>query len=336
MFVGRARTIVWEDIHTGRRGIAFEHSSASRLGKEQKQAMASAGCVAQVVGAQHIIEALPTTCRALKVHSQKQLSVCKGLSSSPLCLRQTWQKRLPRFAAVKELDSQRNLCVIKAEAYSGGVQQYGTSSQYTPEEDPEEANKRVMVSKRLESTARYFRRLGALGFWSQLVCSIVAAVILAFSVVVSGTATAPVTTYLTCAGIAAAFLSTFWSYGYMRLANRLQSVLNNPSKAPPRASVIDNLKSGLIINLLGAGAALLGLQATVGVLVGKALTSSYTPFSPGAPPGYSPVLALDVFLIQASGNTLLSHFLGLGFTLELLRALTLQQPPPDNVIPKPA
>lgn len=48
------------------------------------------------------------------------------------------------------------------------------------------------------------------------------------------------------------------------------------------------------------GATLLGLQATVGVLVAKALTSSSTPYLQGAPQGYSPVLALDVFLVQVS------------------------------------
>lgn len=69
-------------------------------------------------------------------------------------------------------------------------------------------------------------------------------------------------------------------------------------KAPPRAQVVKNLKNGIIINLLGLGATLLGLQATVGVLVAKALTSSSTPYLQGAPAGFSPVLALDVFLVQ--------------------------------------
>lgn len=91
-------------------------------------------------------------------------------------------------------------------------------------------NDRFQVAKRLESTARYFRRLGSIGFWGQLVCTVVSAVILVFSIVVTGTATTPVTTYLSCGGIAAGFLSTFWSYGYMRLANRLRSAVDNPSK----------------------------------------------------------------------------------------------------------
>lgn len=156
----------------------------------------------------------------------------------------------------------------------------------------------LQVSKRLERTAGYFKRLGQLGFWGQLVCTVVAGVILAFSVVITGQATAPVSTYLTAGGIAAAFLSVFWSFGYIRLAKRLREAINDPAKAPPRAEVVKNLKNGIVINLIGLGSSLLGLQATVGVLVAKALTSSTTPYLQGAPQGFSPVLALDVFLVQ--------------------------------------
>jgi hypothetical protein len=46
------------------------------------------------------------------------------------------------------------------------------------------------------------------------------------------------------------------------------------------------------------GAAVLGLQATVGALLAKALTASSVPYYQGIPPGQSPVLALDIFLVQ--------------------------------------
>lgn len=59
-----------------------------------------------------------------------------------------------------------------------------------------------------------------------------------------------------------------------------------------------SLKNGIVVNLLGLGAAILGMQATVGLLVAKALTSSANPYNQGIAPGYSPVLALDVFLVQ--------------------------------------
>lgn len=69
-------------------------------------------------------------------------------------------------------------------------------------------------------------------------------------------------------------------------------------QAPPRVDVVKSLKNGIVVNLLGMGAAILGMQATVGLLVAKALTSSVNPYYQGTSPGYSPVLALDVFLVQ--------------------------------------
>lgn len=187
----------------------------------------------------------------------------------------------------------------------------------------------LQVSKRLERTAGYFKRLGQLGFWGQLVCTVVAGVILAFSVVITGQATAPVSTYLTAGGIAAAFLSVFWSFGYIRLAKRLREAINDPAKAPPRAEVVKNLKNGIVINLIGLGSSLLGLQATVGVLVAKALTSSTTPYLQGAPQGFSPVLALDVFLVQVHQKHLFAfqivwiHNLNLVMFLVPLRLVVL-------------
>ncbi|KAG2261970.1 hypothetical protein Bca52824_069049 [Brassica carinata] len=190
------------------------------------------------------------------------------------------------------------------------------------------------VAKRLEKTSRYFKRLGSIGFWGQLVSTLVAAVILSFSIVVTGKPTSPAF-YATASGIAAAFVSVFWSFGYIRLSETLRRTAADPAKAPPRADVVKGLRSGIMINLLGMGAAILGMQATVGFLVAKALTTSANPFYQGVSQGYSPVLALDVFLVQASANTLLSHFLGLVCSLELLRSVTVPNSE-SIVVPKVA
>lgn len=205
-----------------------------------------------------------------------------------------------------------------------------SSAAFTPSNEESEKAKLDQVAKRLEKTARHFKRLGSLGFWGQLVCTIVSAVILSFSVVVTGKVTSPATFYATAGGIAAAFISVFWSFGYIRLSERLRRTANDPTKAPPRSDVVKSLQNGIALNLLGMGSAILGMQATVGFLVAKALTSSANPYYQGIAPGSSPVLALDVFLVQASANTILSHFLGLLFSLELLRSVTL---PPSEALP---
>ncbi|CAM0908840.1 unnamed protein product [Alopecurus aequalis] len=194
----------------------------------------------------------------------------------------------------------------------------------SPEEEVENA-KLAQVSKRLQKTARYFKNLGTLGFWSQLVCTTVSAGILSFSAVATGNATSPFTFYLTAAGIVAAFFSVFRSFGYIRLSERLGRTATEPAKAPPRAEVVKNLRNSIALNVIGMGAAVLGMQATVGALVAKALTTSSVPYYQGVSAGQSPVLALDVFLVQASANTILSHFLGLSSSLELLRSVTISQ-----------
>ncbi|XP_047337904.1 protein TIC 21, chloroplastic-like [Impatiens glandulifera] len=205
-------------------------------------------------------------------------------------------------------------------------------SYQSPINDDLEKAKLAQVSKRLLATSANFKRFGSLGFWGQLTCTIVSAVILSFSVVVTGQITSPTTFYLNAAGIAAGFISIFWSFGYIRLSEKLRKTANQPSKAPPRAEVVQSLKNGILLNLLGMGAAILGMMATVGSLVAKSLTSSANPFGQGISPGYKPVLALDVFLVQASANTILSHFLGLVFSLELLRSVTLS---PSDSTPIP-
>lgn len=62
--------------------------------------------------------------------------------------------------------------------------------------------------------------------------------------------------------------------------------------------MVKSLQNGIVLNILGMGSAIIGMQATVGFLVAKALTSSANPYYQGLSPGYSPVLALDVFLVQ--------------------------------------
>ncbi len=63
--------------------------------------------------------------------------------------------------------------------------------------------------------------------------------------------------------------------------------------------VVDLVTRGCMINLLGLGSTLLGIQALVGVLVAKTLSNATAnPFIASAAGVYNPVLALDVFLVQ--------------------------------------
>jgi hypothetical protein len=150
-----------------------------------------------------------------------------------------------------------------------------------------------------------------------------------------------VSLYATLFGVVAAFVSTFWAYGYTRLARRLRALAAAAARGGPlpadmvrKGDVVATLRAGSYINMAGLASTLLGLQATVGLLVAKTLSNATAnPFLAGGAGSYSPVLALDVFLVQASTNTALCHFCSLLASLWLMRALGAPAPAPPGAKP---
>ncbi|EIE19576.1 hypothetical protein COCSUDRAFT_19300, partial [Coccomyxa subellipsoidea C-169] len=207
--------------------------------------------------------------------------------------------------------------------------------------------------KSLSRAAKSCRQIGWFSFWTQLSLSIVSAGILLFSVAFTSQNGPAVSVYLTLFGIVAGFVSTFWSFGYTRLARRLRGYLQGELRRVRKSDVVYTLQTGCWINILGMAATLLGLQArpsigllatglhssaTVGLLVAKTLTNATAnPFLAGGAGAYNPVLALDVFLVQASTNTLLSHFASLLCSLYIMRVIS-QNPsvPPESLGAVPA
>ncbi|GBF97584.1 TIC, chloroplastic-like [Raphidocelis subcapitata] len=174
----------------------------------------------------------------------------------------------------------------------------------------------------LARAAGAMRRYGWLAFWVQLTMSTVSGTILLFSAAFTSQSGPRASLYLTLVGILAGFLSTFWAYGYQRIAARMQEFLDGADVARvKKQQVMDNIVRGVLINIAGMGSTLLGVSTLVGLLVAKTLTNaSVNPFAAGAG-GYNPVLALDVFLVQAATNTLLGHFASLLCSLWLLNVI---------------
>ena len=69
-----------------------------------------------------------------------------------------------------------------------------------------------------------------------------------------------VSLYLTLFGIVAGFVSTFWSFGYTRLARRLRGYLEGGLRRVRKNDVVYTLQNGCWINILGIISTLLGLQ----------------------------------------------------------------------------
>lgn len=199
------------------------------------------------------------------------------------------------------------------------------------------------VAKRsLQIAANATGQVGWISFWTQLALSIVSAVILLFSVAFTSQNGPGVSLYLTLFGVVASFLSTFWAYGITRLSLRLQRYAKSGPQADltriKKKDVLQNLEQGCWINIAGMISTLLGLQATVGLLVAKTLTNATAnPFLSGGAGSYNPVLALDVFQVQASTNTLLSHFVSMLCCLWLIRVVGRNTTTPSGVtMPAPA
>lgn len=253
-----------------------------------------------------------------------------------------------------------NFLCLQCKAFSIDPEDAALNSQIEEQKNVEKDPISEVARQNLGDASNAFRRYGWLAFWGQLVLTTVAAVIILFSMAFTSQAGPQVSLYLTIFSVSMGYLSTFWSFGYTRLSRRLRafldaagdyvtgerqaSVSSSPSSPKPprpvrRSEVIGMLEKGAIINVLGAGASLLALQATIGMLVAKTLTTaSVNPFLASSSNSWNPVLAFDVFNVQATTNSLLSHFFSLILSLWILRIVS-NRPSAARVmsrIPKPS
>lgn len=171
-----------------------------------------------------------------------------------------------------------------------------------------------------ERTAVSLRNLSVVSFWTQLSLSVVSGIILFFAIN-SGTAPgrAPnVSVWFTLVGVILSFFSTFLAHGFRRTARAILV----KGDAVATGKVVTSLLRAITINLWGLGATVIGLQATVGTLVAKTLTtSSQNPYTVNPTTTAGAPAALDAFSIQASTNTVLAHFASIVFANWLLRLL---------------
>lgn len=160
----------------------------------------------------------------------------------------------------------------------------------------------AQVAKRLESTSRYFKSLGSLGFWGQLVCTVVAAVILSFSVLSKRKITSPTTLYVTAGAIAAAFVSVFWSFGYIRLSDKLRRTANDPSKVNFNSICVLGMKKLACFLLLVSQ---FNLHYKIGKPVHFRGSCKYTEF------GFSFLCCLFGLIIKNKSSVFISFFTSL-------------------------
>ena len=143
-------------------------------------------------------------------------------------------------------------------------------------------------------------------------------------------------------GIAVSFFSIIWTWGGARLSRRLlRTKPSNTRKTNVPApytkiraanSIRRVIRIGTILNLFGMAITLLGAEQIVGVLAAKVLTMQGLPLSGGFGAGggvlgAQSIQPLDILIVQANTNTLLSHFVSLVCGLWLVRSVHRLDPP---------
>ncbi|GAB0492690.1 hypothetical protein MMPV_003959 [Pyropia vietnamensis] len=172
-------------------------------------------------------------------------------------------------------------------------------------------------------------RFGWIAWWSQFVLTTIAGVILVFSFafpgVIVATSASKLGTLLAAIGVATGLVSNVWTYGYTRLSLSLGRAASGgegavKAAAATAAGIRNRLRVGVFIALTGLTVSLLGVQAIVGTLLARLLSSGLgeaygTSGVIGRVPGG--VQPVDILVVQAAANGMLGLVCALGVSLWL-------------------
>eukprot|EP00752_Nemacystus_decipiens_P002912 g2710.t1 len=254
-----------------------------------------------------------------------------GAAASMMSLRPSRKQRFPQWlrpgAAGQGLGRGLSLLRGAAAERDDDEEMYeyedGEGEEYDGEEDLDRS-----VVKQLKRSATVFRQVSWLSWWAQTILSTVAFIILLFSNAVTnrsargnilGNGVA-----LALASLACSAASICWTWGYTLKAKGWRNLGTLAEVDDAQLRMRNSLKMGLYINVAGMLLALIGAEQIVGTLVAKVLYSQgFQPSVMVGSTGAAEVAqaqfrALDVFIVQANTNTLLSHFCSLAASLWLL------------------
>jgi hypothetical protein len=198
------------------------------------------------------------------------------------------------------------------------------------------------LPKKLINLNLLVTRSSWVAWWVQIILTVISFVILSFANAVRNGANAQVITsgfFLSAVGVCVSFINCFTTWNFTRLSRRVVQ-----GKIPSH-SINDIFRKyaqiSVGISLIGMLVTLIGAEQIVGNLASKILSSQsiFSPYSPGAIPPTSSLQALDIFLVQANTNTLLSHFAPLSIYIWLQTQFahdtkTVIEPPKNTTVNK--
>jgi len=182
----------------------------------------------------------------------------------------------------------------------------------------------------LLSSSRKMKMSSWFAWWTQTVFSVISAVTLIFAQFVkssSGTKTVSSGLLLTTIGLSLCFVNIIWTWTYGVLADSLVSNPESTSKG-----IRSTAKMGVIIALVGMFVTLIASEQIVGTMVAKAMSIVFSgvqgQVTASANLAGMSLQAVDVLIVQASTNTLLSHTTSLANSLFLASLPLPRRPPP--------
>jgi len=183
----------------------------------------------------------------------------------------------------------------------------------------------------IQEAAIQLRRVNWISWWSQVILSVVSTITLLFakSVLKTGANKSSVAGGFLFAGsgVCLSFLSVVWTWGGSRLSKRLRK--SDYTRIKAANMLRRTITVGSILNLVGMFVTLIGAQQIVGLLASKLLTmQGVTTFGMNAAAVSAQTLQpLDILIVQANTNTLLSHFISLVCCLIMTRGVDKLDPP---------
>lgn len=217
---------------------------------------------------------------------------------------------MPRYKKLNQLNYQVNMISNK----NNFINKYYSSNSLILYE--KSIDNEINFDKSYDSIlniSKLYSRSSWISWWIQIILSVISGVILTFANTVRQSDSRNIA-YLwgsgfafSSIGVLLAFINSLWTWNITLLTRRI--VFKKIQGKNAIASLKKYSRISVAISLLGMLFSLIGAEQIVGTLASKILSSSG--FSPVFTANVSPFQAVDIFLVQANTNALVSHFASL-------------------------
>ncbi|MBV6622581.1 MAG: DUF3611 family protein [Rivularia sp. (in: Bacteria)] len=160
-----------------------------------------------------------------------------------------------------------------------------------------------------QQAAVSLRTFGWIGFWTQLIFTAAAGVVLLFAVAdpnLNINLKSGFGLFSALGSILVLCLSIYWFFRYTRFSKQLEA--SESSLHPSRKETIRTLQTGVLINLVGMLLILVGIELVMGSLLGKTLS---VPQGAAIYRSSQLIEPLDIFVVQANINMIVAQFVGI-------------------------